>query len=177
MNANETRPCPSGGSGMRRGEQESAVTYSGESLTYIQPGWYCETGDDGVLEGADNLYHDAALHEVMARAKGSPISPLMVRAARDAVGVSQREAGRVFGGGPTAFYKYETAKSVPSEGMANLLRLALERPDLFRRAAPGTTHWPTVQDTALMREAVRGEALKTLMGRIYPETNERNLVA
>ena len=72
----------------------------------------------------------------MARAKHSPISPLMVRAAREAVGVSQRSGRKIFGGGPTAFYKYETAKAVPSEGMANLLRLALEQPDLFtnRRA-------------------------------------------
>jgi hypothetical protein len=62
----------------------------------------------------------AFLHELcggrldaVARAKGSPISPLTIRAAREAAGLSQREAGRVFGGGPTAFYKYETAKAVP----------------------------------------------------------------
>jgi len=111
----KTRPCPSCKGVMRRGVQEETVTYQGESLTYLQPGWHCENGDDGVLEGADNDYADAALHEVMARAKRSPISPLMVRAAREAVGVSQRQAGKVFGGGPTAFYKYETAKAVPSE--------------------------------------------------------------
>ena len=115
----KTRPCPSCDGVMRRGVQEETVTFQGESLTYLQPGWHCENGDDGVLEGADNDYADAALHEVMARAKHSPISPLMVRAAREAVGVSQRQAGKVFGGGPTAFYKYETAKAVPSEGMAN----------------------------------------------------------
>ena len=100
----KTRPCPSCDGVMRRSVQEETVTFQGETLTYLQPGWHCETGDDGVLEGSDNDYADAALHEVMARAKHSPISPLMVRAAREAVGVSQRQAGKVFGGGPTAFY-------------------------------------------------------------------------
>src|SRR3546814_12331821 len=85
---------------MRRGEKAETVTYRGESLTYRQPGWHCESCDDGILDGSDNAYADAALHEVMARAKGAPISPLMIRAARQAVGVSQRRAGKQFGGGP-----------------------------------------------------------------------------
>lgn len=155
---------------MRRGEKSETVAYKGESLTYIQPGWYCETGDDGILEGPDNEYHDAALHEVMARAKHSPISPLMVRAAREAVGVSQRAAGRVFGGGPTAFYKYETAKSVPSGSMANLLRLALERPDLFHKPARGTFNWPSARDGELLRQAIRDDQLSTIILRVYPQT-------
>ena len=171
MNKEKTRLCPSCGRFMRRGEKTETVSYKSESLTYIQPGWYCESGDDGVLEGVDNEYHDAALHEVMARAKHSPISPLMVRAAREAVGVSQREAGRVFGGGPTAFYKYETAKSVPSGSMANLLRLALERPDLFHKSARGAVNWPSARDADLLRQVIRGEQLSTLVRRVYPQTD------
>lgn len=68
--AEETRPCPSCGGVMRRSVQEETVTYQGESLTYPQPGWHCENGDDGVLEGSDNHHADAALHSVMARTKG-----------------------------------------------------------------------------------------------------------
>ena len=162
---------------MRRGDRQETVTYKGESLTYLQPGWHCETGDDGILEGFDNDYHDAALHEVMARAKHSPISPLMVRAAREAVGVSQREAGRVFGGGPTAFYKYETAKSVPSGGMANLLRLALERPDLFHKPARGTFNLPSAQDAELLRRAIRDDQLNSIMRRVYPQTDKEKQTA
>ena len=104
MKRAKTRPCPSCGDGLRRGVQNETLTYRGQSLTYQQPGWYCGACGDGILEGADNEVHDAALHELMARVKGSPISPLMIRAAREAVGVSQREAGKLFGGGPTAFY-------------------------------------------------------------------------
>ncbi len=63
----KTRPCPSCGGIMRRGVQEETVIYQGESLTYLQPGWHCENGDDGVLEGSDNDHADAALRKVMAR--------------------------------------------------------------------------------------------------------------
>src|SRR3546814_19438580 len=90
---------------------------------------------------------------------------LMIRAARQAVGVSQRRAGKIFGGGPTAFYKYETAKAVPSEGMARLLRLALERPELFTEPAPGTANWPTARDAQLLRRAIIDDRPGSKIGR------------
>ena len=164
----ETRPCPACGGALHRGVKAETVTFQGHSLRYQQPGWHCETCDEGILEGEDNAFHDAALHEVMARAKGSPISPLTIRAAREAAGLSQREAGRVFGGGPTAFYKYETAKSVPSEGMANLLRLALERPELFRKPPAGTLPIPSEADMALLRRAHLNDTLDAIVRRVYP---------
>jgi HTH-type transcriptional regulator/antitoxin MqsA len=157
---------------MRRGVQEETVTFQGHSLTYLQPGWHCENGDDGILDGSDNAYHDPALHEVIARAKGSPISPLVVRAAREAVGLSQREAGRVFGGGETAFYKYETAKAFPSEGKAHLLRLALQRPDLFRKPPRGKPDLPAERDADLLRKAALNDSLDAIVRRVYPTPAE-----
>lgn len=170
MAEDETRPCPSCEGVMRRGAREETVTYQGEALTYRQPGWHCDSCGDGVLEGPDNEVADAALHEVMARAKRSPISPLMIRAARAAVGVSQRQAGKMFGGGPTAFYKYETARAVPSEGMARLLRLALERPELFAAPARGAAGWPSAEDARLLRRAVTDDRLASILRRVYPQT-------
>ena len=167
--AQMTRRCPTCGGTMTRKVMNETVTFQGQSLSYEQPGWQCEACDEGVLDGPDNTFHDAALHEVMARAKGSPISPLAVRAAREAVGLSQREAGRVFGGGPTAFYKYETAKAVPSDGMANLLRLALQRPDLFRQRPRGAPQIAPDADIALLRGTHLNAALDSIVRRVYPE--------
>ncbi len=163
----KTRPCPSCGGAMIYGEREETVTYQGRSLTYLQPGWHCDACDDGIVEGADNEIADAALHEVMAQAKNSPIPPLLVRAAREAVGLSQREAGRVFGGGPTAFYKYETVKAVPSESMANLLRLALERPELFRKSPAGERKPSPHVDVDLLRKADINDRLNSIVRHVY----------
>jgi HTH-type transcriptional regulator/antitoxin MqsA len=161
---------------MRRGVINETITFQGHSLNYEQPGWYRETCDEGVFEGEDDLFHDAALHEAMAKAKGSPISPLAIRAAREAVGLSQREAGRVFGGGPTAFYKYETAKAVPSEGMANLLRLALERPELFRKPANDSLpKMAPAADMELVRRSSLNETLSALVRHVYPQHQDNGL--
>ncbi len=160
-----TRRCPICGGTMTPKVMNETVTFQGQSLTYEQPGWQCEACDEGILDGPDNAFHDAALHEVMARAKGSPISPLAVRAAREAVGLSQREAGRVFGGGPTAFYKYEAAKAIPSKGMANLLRLALQRPDLFRLRPRGAAETAPETDLALLRSTHLNDTLDAIVRR------------
>ena len=172
-NDRQSRSCPSCGGEMRRGEQPETVSYQGRTLSYLQPGWHCADCGDGVLEGADNEVHDAALHEVMAQARRSPISPLLIRAAREAVGLSQREAGQVFGGGPTAFYKYESGKAVPSEGMANLLRLALERPKLFRkRNHKGDAFQLLARDAKLLRKIGCSERLNALIRHVYPAGSE-----
>ena len=162
----KTRPCPSCGDEMHYGERDETVTYQGHSLTFSQPGWHCDGCGDGIVDGADNEVADAALHEVMAQAKKSPISPLLIRAAREAVGVSQREAGTVFGGGKTAFYKYENAKAVPSEGMANLLRVAIERPELFCKPAAGQG-LPRQTDVDLLRKAAKTDQLNSIIQHVY----------
>ncbi|MDR3423904.1 MAG: type II toxin-antitoxin system MqsA family antitoxin [Alphaproteobacteria bacterium] len=165
----KTKTCPSCEGRMRRGIREQEVSFQRHVLKYSQPGWWCKSCDEGILEGEDNEVHDAALHEVMARAKKSPLSPLLIRIAREAVGVSQREAGRVFGGGPTAFYKYETARSIPSASMANLLRLALQRPDLFAKPAQNDFRLPTPKDIALLHKTAMTDRLDVLMRRVYPD--------
>lgn len=163
----DIRPCPSCGGSMVYGEREETVTYQGHSLTYLQSGWHCDACEDGIVEGPDNVVADAALHEVMALAKHSPISPLLIRAAREAVGLSQREAGRVFGGGPTAFYKYETAKAVPSEAMSKLLRLALAQPDIFRKPITRKRDTPDPEDVDLLRKAAVNDPLSAIIRRVY----------
>lgn len=160
--------CPTCDGSLRRGERNEQLTYQGQSMRYLQPGWFCATCDDGILEGEDNEVHDAALHELMARARHSPISPLMIRAAREAVGASQREAGSLFGGGANAFYKYESGKATPSAGMAHLLRLALERPELFQKRARGQVRWPSAADVALIRRAAADDRLGRILSKLYP---------
>lgn len=166
----KTMTCPSCKERMTRSSRMQEAMYQGHSLKYSQPGWWCTACEEGVLEGEDNEIHDAALHEVMALAKKSPISPLLIRAAREAVGASQREAGLLFGGGPTAFYKYETAKAVPSVGMANLLRLALQRPDLFAKPKRGEFRIPTAEDISLLRKTNRSDRLNSIIRKVFPET-------
>ena len=162
----ETRPCPSCGGVMTRGTRPETLHLDGHSITYMQPGWHCSECDDGILVDSDNEVHDAAVRELTAMVNGAPISPLTIRTAREAVGLSQREAGVVFGGGPTAFHKYESGQQVPSQGMAKLLRLALQRPELFRQEREEA---PT--DVQLIQRAATPDHLHGLILNIYPNVS------
>lgn len=55
-----------------------------------------------------------------------------VRAIRNRLKLKQSEAARVFGGGPTAFSKYESDDVAQSAAMDKLLRLADAQPAAFR---------------------------------------------
>jgi HTH-type transcriptional regulator/antitoxin MqsA len=52
-----------------------------------------------------------------------------LRALRERLGVSQKQAAALFGGGPVAFSKYENDEVAQSEAMDRLLRLASEVPE------------------------------------------------
>jgi hypothetical protein len=59
--------------------------------------------------------------------------------------------------------------------MATLLRLALERPELFRKPAPGSIPIPPATDIALIRRASLNDALNTIFRRIYPEVTSSDV--
>lgn len=61
-----------------------------------------------------------------------------IRRIREFLGITQKQASKIFGGGPTAFAKYEAEDVVQSVGMDKLIRLAADVPAaaewLFGRA-------------------------------------------
>jgi len=56
-----------------------------------------------------------------------------IRDMRLNAGLSQQEAGILFGGGPTAFSKYEADDLVPNEAMVNLIKLAMVDDTVVKR--------------------------------------------
>ena len=63
---------------------------------------------------------------------------------REALGLSQRKAGEILGGGPRAFQKYESGKQAVSVPMSHLLRLLARDPSRLKeleatksKSAPG----------------------------------------
>jgi HTH-type transcriptional regulator/antitoxin MqsA len=51
------------------------------------------------------------------------MSPSEVALVRERLGLSQRKAGELLGGGPRAFQKYEAGTQAVSAPMSNLLRV------------------------------------------------------
>lgn len=154
---------------LRRGVKRLTITVDGKDFTYGQPGWWAAVDNpedtEGQLTDEDNVIRAAARREARAKAKHAVLSPLVIRAIREVCGLSQREAARVFGGGPKAFEKYESGEVAPSSGMTRLLLLAARHPELFREG----TGVPMISETDadLIRDTVRKSSVDRIYERIY----------
>lgn len=118
------RDCPQCGQPMRRGTRDFTINYQGFESTFLMPGWFC-TGKDceeAIATSDDMKVSDRELHKLKAQA-ANILAAAEVRRVRKTLGLTQREAGLILGGGPNAFQKYEAAELVPSKAISNLLRV------------------------------------------------------
>ena len=102
------------------------------------------------------------------------ISPEEIRAIREQLGLSQAEAGKIIGGGPRAFTKYEAGAIKPSAAVANALRRM--------QADPGAVATLRGQNPALQVGAtspfeVTGGNIAALTERTFPDLLRRLLNA
>jgi HTH-type transcriptional regulator / antitoxin MqsA len=118
----DTIRCHACGADMIRDVRPDEVEYKGQTATFDQPGWYCQGCDEVVLDGADAAVANEAFVQLRADVDGL-LTPKEVASIRTKLGLSQRQAGALLGGGPRAFQKYESGKDWVSKAMANLLRL------------------------------------------------------
>jgi HTH-type transcriptional regulator/antitoxin MqsA len=157
------------GRSLRRGVRTLTIEVDGHPFTYGQPGWWASLDDpndaEGQLVDEDNVIRAAARREARASAKHAVLTPLVIRAIREACGLSQQDASRVFGGGPKAFEKYESGEVSPSSSMTRLLLLAARRPELFKKGSG----LPLMSDTdaALIRDTVRRSSVDRIWEQIY----------
>lgn len=151
---------PESGRIMRRGEKLISLTVHGRRFKYRQPGWWCSLDDPDDLEGQlvdeDNQIAEMARRTAEAIAKGETFTPLLIRAIRIGCGLSQREAGEVFGTGAKSFEKYESGQIRPSEPTKRLLYLAMQHADLFTKRAKRTATRPATPELKkLARRTIR----------------------
>lgn len=162
-------PSAESGRPLQRGVKMLTINVNGHPFTYGQPGWWASIDDpansEGQLTDEDNVIRAAARREARASAKHAILTPLVIRAIREACKLSQQDAARVFGGGPKAFEKYESGEVAPSSAMTRLLLLAAKRPNLFRKG----TGMPMISenDANLIRETVRKSSVDRIYERIY----------
>lgn len=117
--------CPLDGSTMLRDVRPFEITYGGRSMEVSLPGWYCPSCSESIHDGRDMKVTDRALNRLKAQDEGR-LLPEDVRSIRKKLKVTQRDAGRIIGGGPNAFQKYESGDVLVSRSLDSALRL-LER--------------------------------------------------
>ena len=116
----------------------------------------------------DNQIAEMARRTAKALARGETLFvPVVIRAIRQSCGLTQREAGLLFGGGEKSFEKYESGEIQPSEPTKRLLKLAMERPELFRRPEPGQSVIPSADDATLIRRTLRAASVDRIYERLF----------
>ena len=120
--------CPQTGLPMVRGLRPMTITYKGVSATFDMPGWYCDASGESLHGGEDLKVSDRALAKLKAEVEGL-LPPAGIRRVRKKLGLTQREASEILGGGPNAFQKYESGQVLPSHAVSNLLKVLERHPE------------------------------------------------
>lgn len=120
--------CPETGKPMVRDTRPMTITYKGQSSTVAMPGWYCNESDESIHTGEDMKVSDAALKALKIKVENL-LPPEEVKRIRVKMGLTQRQAGAIIGGGPNAFQKYEDGNTLTSKGISNFLRVLERHPE------------------------------------------------
>jgi HTH-type transcriptional regulator/antitoxin MqsA len=113
---------------------DKTVSYLGRSVTvHAISGHRCQ-------ECGEAVYDDESYDRVAVAGDGlvkafRKSNPPEVRVIREKLGLTQAEAGRIFGGGVNAFSRYERGESKPSTQMRKLLKIAERHPELIKELA------------------------------------------
>lgn len=119
--------CPATGKAMVRGLRPMTITYKGLTSIFDMPGWYCTESGESIHTGEDMKVSDRALIRLKAKAEGV-LEPSSIRQIRRKLKLTQKEAGRLIGGGPNAFQKYESGEVLASHAITSALLLLDQNP-------------------------------------------------
>ncbi len=163
----DTMPSAESGRPMTRGEKLVTFKIEGKPYTYLQPGWWCSLDDPDDMEGQlvdeDNQIAEMARRTAKVLAHGEKVFvPVVIRAIRQRCGLTQREAGLLFGTGEKSFEKYESGEIQPSAPTKRLLKLAMENPELFKRPEDRRIDAVSNDDDAFVHEALRSAHIERL---------------
>jgi len=120
------------GTQLEYGVRDIVDTLDGEPIDVPNvEGWHCPVcGEiEFVHGGGQGVRYSQALDAAQERIQARKAQEL--RSARKALKLTQAEAGRLFGGGVSAFSAYEHGKTQPHKSTVLLLRLLHRHPDLL----------------------------------------------
>jgi HTH-type transcriptional regulator/antitoxin MqsA len=104
-------------------------TYKGKSITLEQPGLWCDTCEEGILNGDDIAKTEDAFEKFKSTVDGL-LSPEQIRHIRkNILHLTQQDAGKLFGGGKNGFSRYERGEVKPLPAISNLLKMLERHPE------------------------------------------------
>ena len=103
--------------------------YIGHILEYVQKGVWCGICGEGIVTGKEAAASESILDDFIDRVDKEEAAELA--RIRKKLGLSQKEAAMIAGGGHNAFSRYERGEVKPVAAVVNLFRLLDRHPDLL----------------------------------------------
>lgn len=103
--------------------------YRGRVLEYDQEGAWCGMCGEGIVTGDEAASAESLLDGFIARVDKEEASELA--RIRKKLGLTQKEAAMIAGGGHNAFSRYERGEARPVAAVLNLFRLLDRHPELL----------------------------------------------
>lgn len=103
-----------------------------DALSAVVPkvsGWHCPVCGECEFDDGEGKRFSAALSDLRKQADAERAASL--RAIRKKLGLRQADAGKLFGGGVSAFSDYERGKTQPHKSTVLLLKLLDKHPELL----------------------------------------------
>jgi HTH-type transcriptional regulator/antitoxin MqsA len=124
--------CPVCGAGnLVRETHDLTYSHGGRSTVIRQHGEFCKSCGEGVFTADESEQYLAAVNAFRAEVDAEPLAPSEVRRIRRKLGLTQKEAGEIFGGGIRAFSQYERGITRQGKALDKLLRLLDRHPELL----------------------------------------------
>lgn len=106
--------------------------YKGEkTVISAVTGDFCPACAESVLDAAES---ERVMREMLAfnkQVNAAAVDPGFIAKVRRKLGLDQREAAELFGGGVNAFSRYETGRTKPPLSLVKLLKVLDRHPDLL----------------------------------------------
>ncbi|OGR33971.1 MAG: hypothetical protein A2005_12560 [Desulfuromonadales bacterium GWC2_61_20] len=128
-----TRQCPGCGSRamQHRTDQIETIRHGGDSVTVSGlSGWFCTACGEALLDEDSSRRYGEAGDALVERSRAA--IKREIRRIRMKLGLTQKQAAEIFGGGVNAFSRYERGEVEPGPSTVKLLHLLDKHPELLR---------------------------------------------
>lgn len=134
----KTPQCPSCGYHRMNHETDrtETLTVAGRSLAVTGlSGWFCPECGDGWLDDESSWRYGLAGDDLVRQHREQVKQE--IKRIRRKLGLTQKQAAEIFGGGVNAFSRYEKGEVEPGPSTIKLLHLLDRHPELLKEVANG----------------------------------------
>jgi HTH-type transcriptional regulator/antitoxin MqsA len=106
--------------------------YKGEkTVISTVTGDFCPACAESVLDAAESERVMREMMDFNRQVNAAAVEPGFIAKVRKKLGLDQRQAAQLFGGGVNAFSRYETGRTKPPLSLVKLLKVLDRHPDLL----------------------------------------------